>query len=88
MQIDASTHCPIEGADHPKLHDKLSRPQPSKSGTSTLKKIGSYWYDTGDEIGRGYSSIVYKGTNCRTQQDCAVKVVDLQDCSDSTLKMQ
>ena len=51
------------------------------------KKVGAYVYDTSKEIGRGFSSIVYLGSNMRSNSKCAVKVVDTKNYSQSSMRM-
>ena len=42
----------------------------------TKKKIEHYSYVLDDTIGKGFSSIVYKGINEKTNEKVAVKVVE------------
>lgn len=44
----------------------------------TRKKIENYSYGLDDTIGKGYSSQVYRGKNDETQENVAVKVIDLK----------
>lgn len=44
----------------------------------TRKKIENYSYGFADAIGKGYSSQVYRGRNDDTQENVAVKVIDLR----------
>lgn len=49
--------------------------QQNPDGSTT---IGHYLYRQQDQLGRGYSSIVYRGIDCRNQQTVAIKVVDIR----------
>ncbi len=42
------------------------------------KKIEDYSYGLKDVIGRGFSSVVYKGRNLKTKEKVAVKVIDIR----------
>jgi SNF-related kinase len=42
------------------------------------KKIEDYSYGLKDVIGRGFSSVVYRGTNDKTKEKVAVKVIDIR----------
>jgi serine/threonine protein kinase len=44
----------------------------------TRKAIDHYSYGLNEEIGRGFSSRVYKGRDENTQQPVAVKVIDMK----------
>jgi hypothetical protein len=72
-------------AKEPKIENRAKN---SKFKEYEEKKIGDYRFDISNEIGRGYSSIVYKGVNIHTQEEVAIKVVDLKESSDSMAKMQ
>lgn len=48
------------------------------SNLYTRKKIENYSYGLNDVIGKGYSSHVYKGRNDDSDQNVAVKVIDLK----------
>lgn len=47
------------------------------------KKIEDYSYGLLDKIGKGYSSIVYKGKNDNTGDIVAIKVIDLKGVKDA-----
>lgn len=42
------------------------------------KKIEDYSYGLKDVIGRGYSSVVYRGHNDKTKEKVAIKVIDIR----------
>lgn len=42
------------------------------------KKIEDYSYGLKDMIGRGFSSVVYRGTNDKTKEKVAIKVIDIR----------
>lgn len=42
------------------------------------KKIEDYSYGLKDIIGRGFSSVVYKGLNDKTKEKVAIKVIDIR----------
>jgi len=42
------------------------------------KKIEDYSYGLKDVIGRGFSSVVYRGTNDKTKEKVAIKVIDIR----------
>jgi hypothetical protein len=44
----------------------------------TRKKIENYSYQINSQIGKGYSSIVYKGRNDLTNETVAIKVIDMK----------
>lgn len=46
------------------------------------KKIEGYSYGLYDKIGKGYSSIVYKGRNDTTGEIVAIKVIDMKGVKD------
>jgi|JI9StandDraft_2_1071091.scaffolds.fasta_scaffold216212_1 predicted Ser/Thr protein kinase len=43
---------------------------------------GQYHYSEGDVVGKGYSSVVYKGTDSITGDHVAIKVVDIRQLKD------
>lgn len=51
-----------------------------------LKTIEHYSYYLSDSIGKGFSSIVYKGKNKNNGHSVAIKVIDLRKLSESTMK--
>lgn len=42
------------------------------------KKIEDYSYGLKDIIGRGFSSVVYRGTYDKTKEKVAIKVIDIR----------
>lgn len=55
--------------------------QPNKlppAGSDIRKKIEDYSYALMDVIGKGYSSLVYKGINEKTREVVAIKVIDIK----------
>ncbi|CAD8106978.1 unnamed protein product [Paramecium sonneborni] len=50
----------------------------NKGGSETRKAIDHYSYAINDEIGRGFSSRVYKGRDENTLEPVAVKVIDMK----------
>ena len=48
------------------------------SNNDLRKKIEDYSYGLKDEIGRGFSSTVYRGINEKTKEQVAIKVIDLK----------
>jgi serine/threonine-protein kinase ULK2 len=48
------------------------------SNSYTRKKIENYSYGLNDVIGKGYSSHVYRGRNDDTNENVAIKVIDLK----------
>ena len=53
----------------------------SKEGEERLKTIEHYSYYLSDNIGKGFSSIVYKGKNKQNGLPVAIKVIDLRNLS-------
>jgi serine/threonine-protein kinase ULK/ATG1 len=53
----------------------------SKEGEERLKTIEHYSYYLSDNIGKGFSSIVYKGKNKQNGLPVAIKVIDLRKLS-------
>lgn len=58
------------------------------------KQIKNFIYDTADQIGKGFSSIVYKGrislytgTNLTSKTPVAIKVIDLKSIKTDVEKM-
>ena len=52
---------------------------PHLQGNNDLrKKIEDYSYGLKDVIGRGYSSVVYRGSNDKTKEKIAIKVIDIR----------
>ena len=47
------------------------------SNNFTRKKIENYSYGLNDVIGKGYSSQVYKGKNQDSEENVAIKVIDM-----------
>ena len=50
----------------------------NKGGSETRKAIDHYSYAINDEIGRGFSSRVYKGRDENTLEPVAVKVRNIE----------
>ncbi|CAD8060486.1 unnamed protein product [Paramecium sonneborni] len=50
----------------------------NKNPQNIKKTISNYTYDQNELIGSGYSSKVYKGTNTKTNQVVAIKVISFQ----------
>ncbi|CAD8140140.1 unnamed protein product [Paramecium pentaurelia] len=50
----------------------------NKAGSETRKAIDHYSYAINEEIGRGFSSRVYKGRDENTAENVAVKVIDMK----------
>jgi serine/threonine-protein kinase ULK2 len=48
------------------------------AGNDLRKKIEDYSYGLKDVIGRGFSSVVYRGTNDKSKERVAVKVIDIR----------
>jgi len=44
--------------------------------------IGHYYYYETDALGRGYSSVVYKGVDTKNGEFVAVKVIDMRQLKD------
>ena len=42
------------------------------------KQIKNFIYNLADQIGKGFSSVVYKGTNLNNKSLVAIKVIDLK----------
>lgn len=58
---------------HLPTYPKCIQPH-NKTGSETRKAIDHYSYAINDEIGRGFSSRVYKGRDENTLEPVAVKV--------------
>lgn len=58
----------------------------SKEAEEKLKTIEHYSYYLSDNIGKGFSSIVYKGKNKQNGLPVAIKVIDLRKLSESTMR--
>lgn len=54
--------------------------------TEVRKKIENYSFSLTDRIGKGYTSIVYKGRNDITSEIVAIKVIDLKSINDHIKK--
>ena len=48
---------------------------PNQPKQHQIKRINQYMFDVYDEIGRGYSSIVYEGKNLLTGHKVAIKAI-------------
>jgi serine/threonine-protein kinase ULK/ATG1 len=46
-------------------------------------RVKNYSYNPNDRIGKGYSSIVYKGVNEHTNETIAIKCIDMKGIKDS-----
>ena len=55
-------------------------------GNDLRKKIEDYSHGPRDIIGRGYSSVVYRGTNDRLKEKVAIKVIDLKSINGKPAK--
>jgi serine/threonine-protein kinase ULK/ATG1 len=51
-------------------------------GSDLRKKIEDYSYGLSDVIGKGYSSLVFKGINEKTREIVAIKVIDVKAFKD------
>lgn len=51
-------------------------------GNDLRKKIEDQGYGLSDVIGKGYSSVVFKGVNERTRETVAIKVIDIKAFKD------
>ena len=51
-----------------------------------LKTIEHYSYCVNDQIGKGFSSKVYRGTDNHTGGKVAIKVIDLRKLSEKTMQ--
>lgn len=51
---------------------------PLYSNNDLRKKIEDYSYGLKDVIGRGFSSVVYRGGNDKTKEKVAIKVIDIR----------
>lgn len=52
--------------------------QQAYGSNDVRKKIEDYSYGLRDMIGRGFSSVVYRGTNDKTKEKVAIKVIDIR----------
>ena len=55
-------------------------------GNDLRKKIEDYSYGLRDIIGRGFSSVVYRGSNDRLREKVAIKVIDLKSINGKPAK--
>lgn len=51
------------------------------------KRIQNYTYNLDDQIGKGFSSVVYKGINNLNQEHVAIKVINLKQIKDGLAKI-
>jgi SNF-related kinase len=51
---------------------------PSLANNDLRKKIEDYSYGLKDIIGRGFSSVVYRGSDDRTKEKMGIKVIDIR----------
>ena len=51
------------------------------------KRIENYSYNLEDQVGKGFSSFVYRGTNDSTGQSVAIKVINLKQVKDGLAKL-
>lgn len=67
------------------LSYNYKKPSTSHGSTSgeSRKKIKHFSYSMTDKIGKGFSSIVYKGTNDLTNEVVAIKAIDMKGVKDS-----
>ena len=49
----------------------------SNPNSQLLKTIEHYYFSVNDQIGNGYSSVVYKGKNQNNEHSVAIKVINL-----------
>ena len=65
-------------------NDKLKQIM-TRVADEKLKIIEHYSYNTGESIGKGFSSTVYKGKNNQNGTTVAIKVIDLHKLSETTM---
>lgn len=58
----------------------------SQAKEELMKTIEHYSYCMADKIGKGFSSIVYRGKNNQSGAQVAIKVLDLRKLSQKTMQ--
>jgi hypothetical protein len=57
-----------------RVQRKITLDQPTNPQTIKIKQ---YSYSPADKLGKGFSSVVYKGINTFNGEEVAIKIVDL-----------